>query len=613
MKMRFLCLLVCLLMVFPMVLSGCASSSETDTEETTEATSTKTSNKAMTITLYTITDKSTTDEDKARIQSAINNITEAEFNTHVLLRMYTEDEYDAAIAEKIETIDAQLLAAEEAAAAKKAAEKAAKEAAKTAGETTTTAKADTTESTEETDETIINSYGLEETVYPAENGTQLDIMLVRGFDNISQYASDGVLSSLDEQLSIGSKILKQYIHPTFLSAAKINGKTVAIPNNHVVGEYQYLLVNKELVDKYYYDPDSFTSLLDLNDFFNDVIKYEPEYTALMNEPESEITYFTSEESLIGASVAKQTTAGTAAVPKNLLSVTSYINTFKMMLDLKSNNAIGGDGAYIGDGNKYAAAVITGDPTTPELYKDQYYVSVYKYPTATNENVYSGMYAVSKYAADVSRCMEVVNLFTTNSEFINLMQYGVDGVDYDINEATGYVESKSTYSMNSDYTGNQFLMLQSSDMTDLQLKLSDDNWALAKTQNLDMVYNPYLGFSLSYLDKEGEKLLSSELTIDEIMKGVVDSSAGYLEQIANFKEYDEESEEPYLVRVNGEIETRTRTVTKTITVDDFISGLIKEANADIYIAACLNAKDENSPISQYNTWYAATYPATETAS
>lgn len=604
-------------MVLPIVFSSCANNQadvSVETDEDGNPVAGNTENKAMTITLYSIVGDRTTEEDIARIQKAINSYTESEFNTHVLCKFYKESEYDSVIAEKIEAIEIQLEEEARLAAEAKAAAKAAREAARAAAAAGLTTVAETTtEETTEVDETIINSYGLEETVYPAENGTQMDIFLVRGKDNFLQYVEDGVMATLDEELSINAKILKTYIHPTFFSAAKVGSSTYGIPNNHVVGEYQYMLVDKELVDKYYYDPDGFNSIADLEEYLDDIIKYEPDVIPLMNEPQPRTAYFTSVPSLIGAAVPKNAQPGTKATPNNLLAVNEFTNSYRMMIKYKQANAIGGEGAYLGDGNRYAAAVITGDVTTPEQYEDQYYVSVYKYPEATDENVYSGMYCISNYAANIDRCMEVLELFTTEPEIINILAYGVEGVDYEINEDGLVAKKNSTYSMNLNYVGNTFMMTPSTDMSDLMLKLAQDDWALAKKQNLDMVYSPYLGFTLNYTstDKEGNvsDLKSSDMTIKEIMDGVVESSKSFLERINKFMPYDHDVEEEYYVKTaSGDIEQRTRMVTKTVTLEDFMAELSAEAKADLYIAAALNSGDENSPVSQYTAWYESNYAA-----
>jgi hypothetical protein len=615
MKKRFLPLILCLLMVLPLVLASCGNKQadlEVETDEDGNVIASNTDNKAMTITLYSIVGDRTTEEDIARIQKAINSYTESEFNTHVLCKFYKESEYDGVIAEKIEQIEAQIAEKERLAAEAKAAAKAAREAARAAAAAGQTTVAETTtEETTEVDETIINSYGIEETVYPAEDGVQMDIFLVRGKDNFLKYVEDGIMTTLDEELSINAKILKTYIHPTFFSAAKIGSSTYGIPNNHLIGEYQYMLVDKELVDKYYYDPDGFNSIADLEEYLDDVIKYEPDVIPLMNEPAPRIVYFTSEPSIVGAAVPKNAKPGTKATPNNLLGVNEYMNSYKMMVKYKSAGAIAGEGANLDDGNRYAAAVVSGDINFPEKYEDRYYVSVYKYPEANDNNVYGGMYCISQYAANVSRCMEVLELLTTEPEIIDILAYGVEGVDYEIDEDGYVVKKNTTYSMDLNYVGNQFMMTPSADLSDSMKALAADNWALAKKQNLDMAYDPYLGFRLNYTatDKEGNvsDLKSSDMTIKQIMDGVVESSKDFLKQIEEFRPYEQEVTEQYYVKTStGDIEQRERTVMKTVTIDDFVADLTAQAKADIYIAACLNTGDDNSPVAQYTSWYESNF-------
>ena len=124
MKKRLLSLLLCAIMVLPIALTGCANSSTASGDETTSSTSSS-SSKAMTLTLYTITDSSTTDEALAQVEEAINVITESDFNTHIILRTATEKQYEKMISDAVEDIEEQIRIAEEEAAALLAEEEAA--------------------------------------------------------------------------------------------------------------------------------------------------------------------------------------------------------------------------------------------------------------------------------------------------------------------------------------------------------------------------------------------------------------------------------------------------------------------------------------------------------
>jgi hypothetical protein len=236
-----------------------------------------------------------------------------------------------------------------------------------------------------------------------------------------------------------------------------------------------------------------------------------------------------------------------------------------------------------------------------------------------------MYAISPYASDVTRAMEIITALSTKADFVNAFTYGVENVNYTVNENSGLVEKlNNSYSINPLYTGNQFLQKPSADMDELTLKLAANNWELAKAQNLDMVYSSYLGYQLKYTEEVKSKddppvvtiepIKSGDLTIAEIIKGVEEASAGFIAQLEAFEEYDREEIRTRKVQVRnattGEVRTeeRSETVVIHVTLDDFIAELNKEITADIYIAAAINAKDDNSPLMKYNSWYGTAHPA-----
>ena len=110
------------------------------------------------------------------------------------------------------------------------------------------------------------------------------------------------------------------------------------------------------------------------------------------------------------------------MPRNLLTNASFQKEYAMIRDLKKAGTIV-EGELTEDTNA-ACIFAKGSAAIPELYGDDYYVSVYKYPTATNENVFSSVYAVSTYAQSVKRCMQVINYMQTDAEMVNILRYGV---------------------------------------------------------------------------------------------------------------------------------------------------------------------------------------------
>ena len=371
MKKKLLSLLLAGLMLSSGLLTGC--SSKTDGDETVEATADteKSSRVSMTLTLWAPTSDKTTEEAISAVQDAVNEITQAKFDTSIELHLIPQDEYQAAIDARMEEI-AKLKEEEELAAEKKREEaKAAKEADKTETETETES-----EESEE-DETYVNELGITLVKYPEVEPQQMDIFLVQGYENYINYIEEGLIQQLDTELSGTSKKLKTYIYPTFLTLANQKG-TYAIPNNHPVGEYEYLLVNKELVEQYDYDIDDLNTLIKCEGFIDDIGYQNLDGVVPLLDwyDASGMMYWSIDGnwSLLGSQITSTMNYNVKCAPKSLISTPVYTNTLLMMKRLNEKGYIG-DGT-LKDGEKFAVGIVKGDGSVAAQYEDEYYVQIY---------------------------------------------------------------------------------------------------------------------------------------------------------------------------------------------------------------------------------------------
>ena len=266
MNKKLLSLFLAILMVLSM-LAGCSAGGDGDETVEASADTEESSRISMTLTLWIPTSEDTTEEALLAAQDAINALTQAKFDTAIELHAVPEAEYQEAIDARMEEI---ALKKEEEALAEEAAREAAKALKEQGGEAEAEdAEGEETETETDDEETYVNDLGITVVKYPEVEETQMDIFLVRGYENYTRYIEEAAIQQLDAELSGTSKILKTYIYPTFLSLAN-KGGTYAIPNNRPVGEYEYLLINKELVDAYDYDIDNLNTLLKCEDFINDI-------------------------------------------------------------------------------------------------------------------------------------------------------------------------------------------------------------------------------------------------------------------------------------------------------------------------------------------------------
>ena len=472
---------------------------------------------AMTLTIWGIKEKGTTDEAIAEVEAAMSRITEAQFNTAVKLMLFTESEYDKALEKKMDEIQERLDAEAAEAEAKKAAEK---EARKNGGADTTTAEETSAEESSDTaDETVLDEYGLPTTLYPEVEDNQLDIFLMTDYKMFQKYSEKGVLSGLDEQLSSSSKLLKSYINPSLLAAGKVGKTTYAIVNNQMVGEYTFMILNKAMMDKYYYDPDDFSSLADAQEFLEVVGKNESVTPyAGIREPLN-INYFTSDgsKSVVGYMASPDAVGGANGAPTVLFSNRNWTTFIKLMKELESNSWLGTETPKATD--NFAVGIVKGEWTDVADFEENYYVKVLMNPQGTTENMYNGMFAVSTYTKSVARSMEILTYLNTRSDLRNLFGYGVEGVHYELDKDGVVKKLSNDYNMKLEYTGNTFIAYPPEGS-------SADIWEVAKLHNLDLVLSPWYGFSFD------------EAQIDpDVRKGVKSFSDSFYSELSS-KSYDE---------------------------------------------------------------------------
>ena len=559
MKKRILSILLCAVMIIPMMLlTGCGDDgySSVQLKQT-----------PMTLTIYTITDEKTTEAGIQQAQDAINEITEYDFNTRIVLKMFTVDEYEQMLEDDLAVAAANYVPPED------------------------TVAVQTSAAEEEEEEGGITTESKvyverDEIVYPELNGTQVDILLISSIDLYNRLVQNGDIQALDSELIGDSKIISKFVNPTLINCTVgVDGAHYAVPNNRLIGEYEYLLLRKDLVDSYYYAPEDIHTILQLEEFINDVNALNPEYTPVLD------TYgvgtlslsMLAGESLFGSYVGYNAQQETNAMPRNLLSVSRFRRELDYVRTLK--NAGDWVEGEMSEDPKAAAIFLKGDSSTPEKYEDEYYVNVYKYPTANNENVFNSMYAVSTYSKSLTRCMQIIEYMVTNKDFRNTFQYGMRDVNYSIDKDDFVTILNDDYVMDPAHTGNQFIMYQNDRMTEAELALSADEWALAKKQNTEMVASSYLGFSaltteVIFDDTEGMK--ESEYSTAEMLAQVQQLSDQYLAKIDEYDAY---------VAANG-----------AISYLDYLEKLGSEMAANPYLKAALSNKYTNSPFARYVAWY-----------
>lgn len=535
MKTKLLCLLLALAMAMScFAFAGCSDENEGTIEG---AATDETALTTVTLTLWIPTDEDTTEEAILAVQEAINKITKAKFETAIELHAVPSDEYEAAIEARFTEIE-ENIAFEKAEAARKKQE--AQEMAEQ-GETTAAEK-ETSAANESVDgeDTYVNDIGMTVVRYPEVEANQMDIFLVRGYDDYTDYINRMLLSPLDTDLSDSCKVLKQYIYPDFLTKAKVMGSTYAIPNNHTIGEYEFLLVNKRLVDELYWDADLLTTLMDCEQFILDMKEFT-DVTPFAGKVEPSGLYYWSENgewSAIASQVTADATYTTSVPPQNLLSIPAAVDAIYLQKVLEENGCTIADPASV---EEFGVGIISGDASVRAQYEDDYYVYVHENPRASEEDLYASMFAVSSYTKSVSRSMEIITQINTDSELRTILQYGAEGVHWRVNDENEDVIDiiSEDYKMNLIDTGNVF-------MTYPAAGVPMSGWDLMKAQNLDVRGNPYVGLKRTdYVTEENKAAFDAVAAASAELKARIDEMSA-AEFKANLEALIEE------VILNGDI-------------------------------------------------------------
>lgn len=466
MKKRLFCLLFALVLL-SLCLTSCADDSgivEDDSER-----------EEIWLTLYAITEESTTPEGIARTQEALNELLVDRYKTHLDLRFYTEGEYQAALDAKYLEFEKQ---AEEEAAAQKAAQEAARAEAEAEKKMTAEellkkqeekrraeAEAAAAAAREEEERLRRIAAGEESAVVPLSD-PQMDIIYINGEQNYYDYIDADRLIALDSYLKLDYKIIYDYLHPNLINSAKVSGgdadaATYGIPNNVLMEETGwYYVFDTDLAAKHGFDltvnPPQMSVFAN---YISAVAASEPGVIPIANYgPVSGLDFYDEMEGFPIAAVNSEygpfeARGVTQTYSENTTVVQSH---FRYMADFRA-------AGYFADrpmttADNFFMDIRQGTVADKAKWEAEgYTVLTYRRPTVSAEKTLSGLYGISSFSKQPARAMEILSALTTNETLHNLLAYGVAGTNYIVDEGANHVTMlRDDYNMDFSKMGNTLL-------------------------------------------------------------------------------------------------------------------------------------------------------------
>jgi hypothetical protein len=289
--------------------------------------------------------------------------------------------------------------------------------------------------TEFATETQSKSYT--EMVYDAMNTTdekaRPDIILINSADMFDTLYNSNELLALNtapfDFFNGDFRSLNKTVDPGLLAASIIDNTYYTVPNNHVIGHYEYIVIDKAMA--------------------RDTLHFSNEEIAAMTTEESL-------EELKNAIIAYDST----------LDVNDYVKVIT-------------NGYY----TDYEALQYLNLKNNENSDSKVNFVNIKAYPNATKEQAFLSAFAIVKHLDDdgdptkyseekiailnnhYTKCMKIIYALNSDPELKNMLQYGYVGTNYSFvtnekHENTNYITLNTNqtvrYEMNNIHTGNPFI-------------------------------------------------------------------------------------------------------------------------------------------------------------
>ncbi len=349
-------------------------------------------------------------------------------------------------------------------------------------------------------------------IYP--NAPSIDIALFTNYSDYYDAYKNGEIVRLDTALSAEIKELKQSIPAALFSALTTEANNMGIygiPTVRPIGDYEYMVFDKDLLDKYSVDKNQMLDLEDLESYLETVYAGEAgAVTPLLNPPSTMYSEMYNEKHSIGVTDngAMYFAYTDAAFQKYYTTISRYRSLGYM-----------GEGDANMDDASFAVAFFKGSQAELEAYienSDKNLVfnggddgsKPFAYPVATDTEVGEAVFSIfntpySYYGAASSttlsdsqkRAVDFLRILNKKSASVkNILLYGAPSIHYTLSDTDNSVifVKDNTYSMKNYHTGNAFHALVCNEEG---YNVTEQWIADGMAHNLGLINTKFSGFHL----------------------------------------------------------------------------------------------------------------------
>lgn len=410
-------LLIALVLLFCFV--GCG---EKTNEQVMEDIGEEASKDAETIFVYLMSEEPVSADQEKLMEEKVNEITETGYTIHVDLEYFTPDEYYATLEKNLAKMNDYY------------------------GKGNVIVNEGTPVYTDKN--------GLPAVYYPEYPDTKdfnVDVFYFGGYERYAKYKAQGYLRDLTENLKGSNKALKATVNSDLIEQFyAVNGAYDAIPTNRTIGEYTYVLVNKDILSKTKYSKSEITSLVcegcqDILDMVNTDSAFDgyvPLYSSTGAMNELGVKYFNATASgialnkfsVLGGTYNSAWEYGKLDSYPMMGSVAASVDNgnygIKEQIEILKGYEINGYYGTEADADKpFAVGYVKGGLEVLEQYGDEYEIVPVALPTLEHEDLYESLFAVANYTNSPTASAQILTLLNTDEEFRNLILYGVEGENY----------------------------------------------------------------------------------------------------------------------------------------------------------------------------------------